>query len=177
MKQNQLSCPISGPAQPELLLDYVAGRLDARRAAALEDHAADCEPCQQFIADQAVLWRELDAFTPAEISPGFDQAVFAQVAAHDRAPWWVRGWRHVFAAGEPGAWRPAMALSAACAVVLTVALVRMPGALPSGRATVAHPAAVDQAVSASPVEVRDIELAERALEDMEMLQVVSGDKL
>jgi anti-sigma factor RsiW len=172
MKQNQNACPMIHPAQPEALLDYVAGRLNTQQAAALEDHAADCEACQQFIADQAVLWRELDSFTPAEISPGFDQAVFAQVAAHDRAPWWVRGWRHLFAAGEPGAWRPALALSAACAVVFAVALVRLPGGLPSERSVV-----VDQAATASSVEVRDIELAERALEDMEMLQVVAGDKL
>jgi hypothetical protein len=57
-------------------------------------------------------------------------------------------------------------------VVFAVALVRLPGGLPSERSVV-----VDQAATASSVEVRDIELAERALEDMEMLQVVAGDKL
>lgn len=172
MKQNQITCPMIHPAQPEALLDYVAGRLNTPQAAALEDHAADCEACQQFIADQAVLWRELDSFTPADISPGFDEAVFAQVVEHDRAPWWVRAWRHIFSAGEPGAWRPAMALSAACAVVFAVALVRLPTGLPTERSVVVNPTA-----TASSVEARDVELAERALEDMEMLQVVAGDKL
>ena len=176
MKQNQICCPFSLSAQPAELLDYVAGRVDARRAAALEEHAADCEACQQFIADQAVLWRELDEFTPAEISPGFDEAVLAQVAAHDRAPWWVRAWRHVFAAGEPGAWRPALALSAACAVILAVGLVRVPGMQPTASITGARPAAI-QPTGTAFVEAHDLELAEKALEDMEMLQVVSGDKL
>lgn len=176
MNQNQLSCPMKNSAQPELLVDFVARRLDAARAAAVEDHAADCEACQQFVADQAMLWRELDLFTPAAISPRFDDAVYARLAADDRSPWWVRTWRKIFAAGEPGAWRPALALSAACAVVLTVGLVQLPGSLPGKHSTGHSPATVEQAVVPA-ADSRDVELAERVLEDLEMLQVVSGGKL
>ncbi|MCX6593993.1 MAG: hypothetical protein NTZ56_20970 [Acidobacteria bacterium] len=176
MNKNELSCPMKNSAQPELLLDYVARRLDAARAAALEDHAASCECCQQFMADQALLWQELDLFEPAAISPKFDQSVYARLAADDRSPWWVRTWRKLFAAGEPGAWRPAMALSAACAVVLTAGLIQLPGSMPWRHTAIHGSAAVEQAV-APVADARDVELAEKALEDLEMLQVVSGGKL
>ena len=149
---------------PELLLEHSAGRLDAERAIRLDRHAGNCAHCQEFLANQRLVWDALDAYqqaTPA-VSRDFDRQLYARMASEQQDSWWVRAWRRLVSAGEPGNWKPALSMAAACAVLMTGFLVR-----------------VDRPVEPKPVasiafEKHEIETIERALEDFEMLSAMGA---
>lgn len=168
---NILPCPLKDRNQPETLVDFVAGRLDEQATTAVAEHAAECAACREFIAGQAAVWTALDE-VPAVAVPGdFDSRLYARIAAQQNDPWWQRACRRVFESGEPGSWRPAAVLSAACAVALAVLLVRTP----VEQKTMPHfDGATIEAAKTGPVDSPDVESIEKALEDVEMLRLVSS---
>jgi len=155
-------CPIDRN-RPDVLIDYVARRLDAGRLREVETHAAACVPCRDFIADQTAAWLALDGYSAPAVSDDFDRALYRRIEAEKRDSWWKRLGRRMFFAGEPGAWRPAMAATAACSLLVALAVT-----LPNR-----GPAVVEKAAVAT-VEVADVESVEQALEDLEMLRVAGN---
>lgn len=158
MKSTHMTCPLQ-TGNEDVLLDYCARSLDAERQAMLEQHLAHCEECAAMTRRQSALWDALDAYDADPISPAFDRALFARIEAVERVSPWQRMWASVqdYLQGQP-VWKPVLSIAAASAVVAVVILVK-----DDQTRSTAHrsPAVVD---------VRDIEQAERALEDLEMLR-------
>lgn len=162
-------CPIK-TNQTDRLLDLVAGRLAGAELDALRDHTAACEPCTEFVAEQAAVWAAMETMPAVAVSADFDARLRRRIAEQESDSWLVRTWRRWFASAEPVAWRPAMAVSGiACAVVLGVALWR-PVAVP-----VTSQPAVKASVEA--VTQADVEMVESALEDLEIVKLAEGSKL
>lgn len=167
--QPSIPCPINEQKDPQILLDYVARSTTPIESALVETHAADCEPCQTFIAEQSMVWSALDRFEAPEVSLNFDRELYAKIAQQNREQWWKRVWRRVFEAGEPGSWRPAAAMSAALVVVFAVVLIQAPGAHHEVRSMTAPKSGIEQTAA---IHDNDLESVELTLEDLEMLKVV-----
>jgi anti-sigma factor RsiW len=148
-----MKCPIETRESPELLLDYIAGKLDSESAAPLERHIGICPACRAFAAQQSAVWQALDAWEAAPPSAGFDRRLYARI--EKEVSWWdflVRPFRPLLV-------RQALPAAAALGVVLmAVAMLRPPGAPP--RPFPETSAAVEPAQA---------EQVEHALDDMEML--------
>src|SRR5947209_17033670 len=71
-------CPIESREEKELLA-YSTGKMDARRAAALEAHVAICSGCREFVAAQEVVWRALDAWEPLAVTIDFDRRLYERL--------------------------------------------------------------------------------------------------
>ncbi|MDX2178324.1 MAG: hypothetical protein SFV18_01945 [Bryobacteraceae bacterium] len=155
-------CPIA-QNRPDVLIDYVARRLDLGRLREVEDHAAGCEPCREFVAEQAAAWSALDSYSAPPVSIDFDRALYRRIESENRDPWWKRFGRRIFFAGEPGVWRPAMAATAACTLLFAIALT-VPKRVP----------AIVEKAEAPAVETAEVESVEQALEDLEMLRVAGN---
>lgn len=135
------------------LLAYTAGRLDESRAAALERHMESCAACREFVAGQQAVWRALDAWEAAPISPDFDRNLYRRI--EQKAGWrdrWIESLRL----------RPVRRLvPAAAALCLVVVAGWMAEQRPAPPAT-PRPAAA-QVDSLQPEQV------EHAFDDMQML--------
>jgi anti-sigma factor RsiW len=142
-------CPIESGAE-DLLIDYCAEALDQERKAALERHMEQCAACREAVRAQAAVWASLGEFEAPAVSAGFDAALYRRIEAEARTPLLSRLWAPV---GRLLAGRPLMTLAAAAAAVALVVVVREPGPAP-----------------APVVETAEIETAERALEDIDMLR-------
>jgi len=126
-----------------VLLDLVAGRLQAAERRSLERHVAGCEPCQAFCRAQTEVWDLLDEVEAPAPSWGFDRRV--EEAARQL------GWRARL--GSWLGWRPLLPAAAALAVWAIVA----PMSAPERK---------------SPEPPANAEVMERALEDLDMLQTL-----
>jgi len=156
----EMICAMEGKKGAEVLLDYVARKLDSARAAEFEKHMESCGDCRRAVNAQREVWGALDQWTAAPVSADFDARLYARIAREEAAPVWQRWLRRVFQPAVPVAiWKPAVPLAAACAVLVFGFLVRMPQA---GDTT--------KQIRAERV---DIEQVERTLEDLEMLTPVS----
>src|SRR5579862_3164462 len=107
-----MNCLTNNKEGPDILLDYLAGTLDAAQAAELERHAQKCADCRSLVG----VWNTLEvAQGVPEISADFDARLFARIAAEPKQSWWqsmtARGW-----------WRPMVPLAAG-AGVLALALM------------------------------------------------------
>ncbi len=161
---NTTICPAK--KNPELLVDYAAGRLAPAERRMVEDHAAQCTPCQDQLAGQVALWKVLDQMEAAPVSADFDRRLFARMAAERDASWWQRTVRWMLTWELPFAMRPAAALS--LAGVLAMGLFLYQPGQEAGR--VGTPATVESAATA---DNPDVESLEQALEDLELLQTAS----
>lgn len=142
-------CPMKSGAE-DLLIDYCARALDEERKAAFERHMEQCAGCRDAVRAQAAVWASLEEFAAPEVSAGFDAALYRRIETEERTPLLARLWapvRRVLTG------RPVMTLAAAAAAVALVMVVREPGPAP-----------------APVVETAEIEKAERALEDIDMLR-------
>jgi hypothetical protein len=158
MTNAKMTCPLQTD-NADVLLDYCARALDEERTAMLERHMAQCEGCREMARLQAELWSAMDSFDAESISADFDRRLYARIAELDRVPAWERYWAPVreYLQGQP-AWKPVLSVAAASAVVAVVFLVRDDVPQP----VIEQPAAI--------IDARDVEQAERVLEDMEMLR-------
>jgi len=153
-----MNCPIDR-GEPEVLLDYAAGRLDAATSRLLEHHFTACADCREFAAVQKTVWSALDVWEPAVISPDFNRRLYARIEREEeRANFVVRHVRAI-AARWSFSWRPLLPFAAAFAVLLLAVLIESP----SG--TMTPPSADSQAR----VETIDVEQLESALDDVDML--------
>ena len=101
----------------------------------------------------------MDSYEAEAISADFDRKLYARIEEMDRVPAWERFWAPVreYLKGQP-AWKPVLSVAAASAVLFLVIAVRT---------GVEQPAVEPTAII---IDVRDVEQAERALEDLEMLR-------
>ena len=185
-----MMCPMQSQENAEVLLDYCARTLPADTLARLDAHVAICSSCRQELSAQQQLWSALDEFDASElrISADFDRRLYARIDAERQDSLWVRGWRSIFASGQPGAWRPSFSMALAGVAVMALLLVRMPNPFaiettPVAKSSVAvsvteetmpQAAGSEAAVKTATVDSKDVERLDSALEDLEMLHVLGS---
>jgi anti-sigma factor RsiW len=107
-----MNCPTQNREGAEILLAYTAGKLDGSRSAVLEEHLKLCAACREFTAGQASVWKALDAWEAAPVSPDFDRRLYARI--EKEVSLWdliLRPFRSLFV-------RQGLPVAAAAAVVL-----------------------------------------------------------
>jgi anti-sigma factor RsiW len=155
-----MECPIQTKAA-EIVIDYCAGTLESRRKTEFERHLDACAECSRVVQAQREVWETLDQWTPRAVSQDFDTRLYARIAQENAAPIWMRWLRRVFQPPVPvAAWKSAVSLAVACAVLAAGLVVRAP-----------HPADNSQQVRAEHV---DIDQVETALDDIDVLMPPSS---
>ena len=69
---------------PDWIVAYGAGTLDAPTQAALELHLLECPECRQLADSQKAVWAALDHWPPASVSPDFDEKLYARIARQEQ---------------------------------------------------------------------------------------------
>lgn len=145
-----MRCPIHSGDNAELLLAYCARRLDPETEKILARHMAQCPECRAFEEQQRAVWEALDAWEALPVSEDFDERLYRRIEAAGRRRAWL---------GGLPTWLPRrLPLAAASVVLAAVLLLRSP-----------QPPAAPEA---DRVELLDVERAEMALEDIEMLRTL-----
>lgn len=157
MNNFKMTCPLQTD-NADVLLDYCARVLDPERKAMLEMHMAQCVGCREMAESQTQIWAAMDLYEAEPIAGDFDRKLYAKIAERETVPVWERYWAPVreYLQGQP-AWKPVLSIAAASAALALVFLVRNDVPAP-------------EAPSAVVIDVREVEQAERALEDIEMLR-------
>jgi anti-sigma factor RsiW len=135
----------------DVLLDYVAGSLNAAQLAEFERHTKECSRCDALAASQATVWRSLDEWKPEPVSAGFNRELWRRIDEEAAASSW---WAMLHS------WKRIAPLAAVLALVVTGYVMDHHSSRP-----VTAPAAV--AVSAS-----EADQLERALDDLQLLEAV-----
>ena len=144
------------------LLDYCARRLDPAESAMVERHVRLCASCRQLVDAQRALWDNLDCWEAAEISAGFDRRLYAALEA-ERERNILRRWFDTAAARWSfSSWRPVISVAAASIILIAALWVETPGTAGSG-----------EQMPTVQAERVDVDAAERAFEDLEMLRELS----
>ena len=152
-----MRCPLQTD-NSEILLNYCSRKLSAEVTAMLERHIPECAECTRFASGQKLLWETLDSWEAMPISADFDRKLYARIEEHERSSWWHKLLTSEFF--QPFGWRPAMPLVTACLTFAVAVFLYIPSDKPV-------PATVN---SQQRVETVDVDQAERAIEDMEMLR-------
>ena len=152
------ACPVER-GEEEILLRYCAGTLAAEGAAQLEGHITSCSRCRMWVQEQQMVWRTLESWELEPVTADFDAALLARIAREKEArPGWRGWWERAVGAWSGGLeWRVAVP-AAALALLLAAGLA------------VTNPFRGEPVETAVRLEAREIEQAERALEDLEMLR-------
>ena len=148
-----MNCPCRNEAELDKLLDYVAGRLDAGRTAALRLHVRDCAECAAFVAVQQEVWLALNDFSTPAVGREFNRGVWQKITGTE--PWYAavaRGFRE-------RSWRPVLPM--AVAVVLITAGFAFDHAR-GGAAAIAT------------VSVAEADAVQRTLDDLQLLQSLNA---
>lgn len=147
----------------ELLIDYCAGTLDPVRASELAGHIGECADCRRLVEAQQSVWKKLDEWIPAEISPDFDARLYARIAREDAAPVWRQWWRRITHPADPRSkWKPLVPLAAAAAALSLALMIVGPDV------DTATPAA-EEALKAKIEQRIDVDQVEQALDDLDLL--------
>lgn len=150
-------CPLQHD-NAEILLDYCARKLNPSTMAILERHMDSCSECRNFADAQRSVWEALDNWETNSVSMDFDRRLYARIKEHEESSWWSKLKSHeIF---QPFGWRPAMPLVTACATVALAVWLYLPGD---------RPVVVDPNGQIR-MESVDLDQAERAVDDLEMLQ-------
>jgi len=147
-----MNCPLQNN-NSEMLLDYCSRRLSLESTLLVEAHLEHCPECQAMAASQKAVWDALDEWEAEPVSADFDRRLYEKIEQRGDSIWArIAGW----------AWginlRPAFTLGAACATVIFALLLRGPVAT-----------VPDVQDAAARIETSEIELAEQALEDMDIM--------
>jgi hypothetical protein len=150
MSAKNNSCPMQNE-NAEILLSYCARSLEPGQAAQIDNHLAACAECREWASAQQAVWSAMDSWEAEPISEGFDAALFARIAEVEQPTAWQRWTEGVrrFLGGGFG-WRPVLSAGALALALFIVVSIENP--------------------FRSELEAQEIELAERALEDLEMLR-------
>jgi anti-sigma factor RsiW len=141
-----MKCPSEDRENAELLLAHASRRLDAERAAVLEQHLAQCPACREYAAAQFAVWDALDAWTAPEVSAGFDRRLYRRI--EQEVSWWdlmIRPLRPFFA------FRLAPVAAAVCLLIVAGVLLQRPEGAPvisTPESAQVEPLPADQAASA-----------------------------
>jgi anti-sigma factor RsiW len=152
-----MKCPSEDRENVELLLAHASRKLDAERAAVLEQHMAHCPACREYAAAQFAVWDALDAWKAPEVSADFDRRLYQRI--DQEVSWWdllIRPFRPLFAA------RAVTVAAAACVLIAAGVLLQRP----DGTAVIPAPSAQ--------VEPMPADQAANALQEMQMLQEFSS---
>jgi anti-sigma factor RsiW len=149
-----MNCPSRTEENRELLLDYVAGRLDATRTALFRQHMVDCADCAEFTSRQAMLWETLDAWEAGPVSLDFNRRLWQRIDAAENAPWY----KQLADAVRFAAWKPVIPLTAAALLIAAGFLYDHPGS----RNT-------NPAGNSAAVRMTDVEQVEQTLDDIQLL--------
>ena len=144
----RMRCPIQSPENAELLLAWCARRLDPETCALLDRHIEQCPECRAFAEQQKAVWEALDAWEALPVSEDFDARLFQKIGPA------LRTSRVVI----PGWLRFRAPLAAASLLLAAVLLLRpLDPFIPTGD---------------EPLGLPEVENAEMALEDIEMLRTL-----
>jgi anti-sigma factor RsiW len=141
----------------ELLVAHASRKVDAQRAAVLEEHIAHCPACREYAAAQFAVWEALDAWDAPEVSADFDRRLYERIERE--VSWWdllLRPFRPLLAA------RFAPVAAAACLLVAAGVWLQHP----DGPSPATHS---DQAQ----VEALPADQAVNALQEMQLMQEFS----
>jgi len=140
----------------EFLLAYCAGRLGSRETAKLEAHLAQCAACRFACEGQTAVWKALDEWEAEPVASDFGARLLARIASEEPTGWrrWWSEWRQAFAA------RPVAAALAVLFMMVAGFWLLPQGAPREPRADAAF--------------VREIEIIEATLDDLEMVKELSG---
>ncbi|MFN0100594.1 MAG: zf-HC2 domain-containing protein [Bryobacteraceae bacterium] len=159
MLNTKMPCPLQ-TENADVLLDYCARSLDPERQAMLEKHMENCAHCREMASAQSEVWSAMDLYDAEAISADFDRKLYGRIEEFDldKVSSWERFWAPVreYLQGRPGL-KPVLSVAAASAVLAFVFVIQSDVSQP-----VVEPAAA--------IDVREVEQAERALEDIEMLR-------
>jgi len=154
-----MNCPIESressaerSLQHDLLMAYCSRKLDAARAAVLEDHIEICPACRKFAENQRAVWEALDGWEAGHISADFDRRLYQRI--EKEVSWWdmlIRPFRPIL-------FRQGLPITAAAAVVLVAGIMlERPSSVPL-------PGAPETMLQA------DVNDAEHALQEMELMR-------
>jgi anti-sigma factor RsiW len=149
----------------DVLLDYIAGRLDRTQTALFERHAGHCADCDALRTAQAAVWLSLDEWKPAPVSAGFNRELWRRIDAEAGKLSWVQ---EIAAAIRVNLWKGIAPLAVAMAVVVTAFVLDHSGT---------QPARINSAPAPIVLSVSDADQLERALDDIQLLHeadVASG---
>ena len=119
----------------------------------VEAHIESCLECKAVTASQKAVWDVLDLWEAEPVSADFDRRLYERIEKRD-AGLWAR--LSGFVSGIH--FRPVFTLSAACATVILAMLLSVPSMN-----------VFNQSEPVIRIETSEIEQAERALDDMDML--------
>ena len=154
-----MRCPLESNENREVLVAYIAGKLDAPGTAALDLHLQSCEACREFAAGQKAVWEALDFWQPAPASADFDGRLYQRIERE------VSRWDLLVRPLRALSLRRLVPVAAAAAVVIVGGIMlERPAASPPRTAS----APVEAVQVQTPVQVQP-EQVEHALADMELL--------
>jgi anti-sigma factor RsiW len=149
-----MKCPIATQESAEVLLAYCSHKLDPDAAAMVEQHIRACAACGEFARRQASVWKALDTWEAAPVSPDFDRRLYQRI--EKEVSWWdllMRPFR-------PLLFREGLPIAAAAVVVIAAGvLIERPDRVPAERGPVS-----------AQVEAVAPEQAEHALQEMEIMR-------
>jgi len=140
-----MKCPSEDRENAELLLAHASRKLDAERAAVLEQHIAHCPACREYAAAQFAVWDALDSWGAPEVSADFDRRLYQRI--EQEVSWWelmIRPFRPFVARIVPVA-------AAACMLIAAGVWLQRPegtAVAPSGESAQVESLPADQAASA-----------------------------
>ncbi len=144
-----MKCQVRAREDAAVLMDYCAGRLDPRAAAALDEHFAVCAACRRWVESQRAVWAALDGWVAPPVSAGFNRRLFERLEQEERRSAW---WRlHL---------RPALSLAGISVLAMGLLVTRLP-----------KPVVVPQ--QQAHADTLDADRLEKALDDAEMLRELS----
>ena len=159
-----MTCPLQNE-NPEFLMDFAAGSLDAAAMHKMEAHIESCAGCKGALDAQKAVWKALDEWEATPVSRDFDTKLYERIEREHSTVWGqiksavfpVTGWM---------SWRPAMSMAAVCLVLFGVFVLRVPDLTSSIE---------NEEMAAITLEAHEIEQAERVLEDVEMVGTLTAE--
>ena len=147
----------------DMLLDYIAGRLNRTQASLFEAHAEHCARCAALRTSQAAVWQSLDEWKPAPVSAGFNRELWRRIDEDARQSSWTR---ELAAALQFSFWKRLAPLAVAMALIVTAFVFDHSGKQ-AGAVQTNSPASI--IVTASEADQLD-----RALDDIQLLDEVDA---
>lgn len=147
----------------DMLLDYVAGRLNGAQTLLFEAHAEHCARCAALRMSQAAVWQSLDEWKPAPVSAGFNRELWRRIDEDSRESSWTR---ELAAALQFDFWKRLAPLAVAMALIVTAFVFDHSGKQ-AGIVQTNSPTSI--VVTASEADQLD-----RALDDIQLLHEVDA---
>jgi len=76
-----MNCALETRDRAELLVAYSFRKLDAARAALVEEHLAGCEACREVVRGQRAAWDALDLWEAEPVSADFNRRLYQRIEA------------------------------------------------------------------------------------------------